>query len=117
MVANPAKFQVMFMGSKEPVEKFLINDILIPVTDSVKLLGIIIDKKLNFKCHTEELCKKATNKTKALFRPYITLFIQNIMNIFKKVEWLKDLGTKFQTVISPTNRCLWMRDFLRFVNN
>ena len=40
------------MGSKEHVENFLINDILIPVTDSVKLLGIIIDKKLNFKCHT-----------------------------------------------------------------
>ena len=38
MVANPAKIQVMFMGSKEPVENFLINQILIPVTDSVKLL-------------------------------------------------------------------------------
>ena len=46
MIANPAKFQVMFMGTKEAVENFVIKDILIPVTDSVKLLGIIIDKKL-----------------------------------------------------------------------
>ena len=54
MVANPAKFQVMFMGTKEAAENFVIKDILIPVTDLVKPLGIIIDKKLNFKCHTEK---------------------------------------------------------------
>ena len=54
---------------------FLINDMLILVTDSVKLVGIIIDKNLNFKWQTEKFCKKATNKTKALFRiqPYLTL--------------------------------------------
>ena len=40
--AFAGKFQVMFLGTKEPVD-FVINDILIPVTDSVKLLGIIID--------------------------------------------------------------------------
>ena len=54
----------------------MINEILIPVTESVKPLGITtLDKNLNFKCQTEELCKKASNKIKALFRirPYITL--------------------------------------------
>ena len=35
MAENPAKFQVMFMGLNEPDENFLINDISIPVTDSV----------------------------------------------------------------------------------
>ena len=75
MVANPAKFQVMFMGTKELINNFNINNISIPVTDTVKLLGITIDKKLNFKCHTEELCRKASGKTKALFRirPHVTL--------------------------------------------
>ena len=48
MAANPAKFQVMFLGTKITVNNFLINDVWIPVTDSVKLLGITIDKKTQF---------------------------------------------------------------------
>ena len=74
MVANPAKFQVMFLGTKVQINNFIINNVSISVTDSVKLLGITIDKKLNFKCHIEELCKKAFSQTKALFqiRPFLT---------------------------------------------
>ena len=45
-------------------------------------------------CHTEELCKKATNKTKALFRiqPYLTLerakglYHAYILSTFKKFQ-------------------------------
>ena len=60
----------------------------------IRLLGIIIDKNLNSMCHTEELCKKATNKTKALFRiqPYLTLerakglYHAYILATFKKFQ-------------------------------
>jgi len=116
MVANPAKFQVMFMGTKEPVENFLINDTLIPVTDSVKLLGIIIDKKLNFKCHTEELCKKASNKTKALFRirPYISLetakalYHAYILSTFKycPLIWMDTGKANYERLVKVHRRAL-----------
>jgi len=75
MSANPSKFQVMFLGTKESVSDFIINDIPIPISESVILLGITIDNKLNFKCHTKGLCSKASSKTKALLRirPYLSL--------------------------------------------
>jgi len=42
MTANPAKFQIMFLRTKEAIPDFLINAIAIPVTKVVKLLGISI---------------------------------------------------------------------------
>ena len=37
-------------------------------SDTVELLGITLDKNINFKRHTLNICHKANNKTKALFR-------------------------------------------------
>jgi len=70
MAANPAKFQVMFLGTKEPISDFCIKDIYIPVSDCVKLLGITIDRKLSFKDHISlsSVCNRASCKTKALLR-------------------------------------------------
>ena len=45
-----------------------VSGINIKVTDVVKLLGVNIDSKLNFKKHIEKMCKTATQKSKALFR-------------------------------------------------
>ena len=49
MAANPGKFQVMFLGMREQPKLALeINDINIPLTDKVKLLGVTIDSQLNY---------------------------------------------------------------------
>jgi len=40
MSANPAKCQIMFLGTTETIPEFLTNGIAIPVTKVVKLLGI-----------------------------------------------------------------------------
>jgi len=53
MSANPLKFPVMFLGTKGSVPVFIINNIPISISESVILLGITIDNKLNFKCHTK----------------------------------------------------------------
>ena len=37
-------------------------------SDAVELLGITLDKNINFKRHIQNICHKANNKTKALFR-------------------------------------------------
>ena len=75
MVANPAKFQLMFLGRDiNPISIKIGNDILNP-SECVKLLGVYIDCKLNFVPHVKALCKSASNKTKALFRirPYLNV--------------------------------------------
>ncbi len=52
----------------------MINNNKIIVESSVKLLGIIIDNKLEFNDHIAELCKRARNKLAALkrLRPFIS---------------------------------------------
>ena len=37
-------------------------------SDKVELLGITLDKNINFKRHIQNICRKANNKTKALLR-------------------------------------------------
>ena len=49
MAANPGKFQVIFLEKREQPKLILeINDITIPLTDKVKLLGVTIDSQLKF---------------------------------------------------------------------
>ena len=69
MVANPEKFQLMFLGLKDDPKLCIdINGNVVQMTDSVKLLGITIDSKLNFKQHVQSICKKASNKVRAFSR-------------------------------------------------
>ena len=69
MVANPAKFQLMFLGKNIP-ENFSIslNGQIIPQKIEVELLGMIIDCKLNFSSHIKKVCKSANNKISAFMR-------------------------------------------------
>ena len=36
-------------------------------SDAVELLGITLDKNINFKQHIQNICRKANNKTKTFF--------------------------------------------------
>ena len=76
MVANPAKFQVMFLGKKVEEEVDIsIDGVNLKSTCCVKLLGVTIDCKLSFRSHVKTLCKTASQKVKALFRirPYLNI--------------------------------------------
>ena len=69
MVANPKKFQMMFLGTREKVDKCInINGQICKSSPTVKLLGITIDWKLNFNIHVREMCNRAYNKANALVR-------------------------------------------------
>ena len=66
MVANPEKFQLIFFGLKENHELSIeINGDVINMSDTVKLLGVIIDSKLRFNEHVKIICQKTNNKVKA----------------------------------------------------
>ena len=74
MAANPAKFQIMFLGMPEEREMIIdISGVALKSSPADKLLGVFLDRKLNFKTHIQSLCKTASQKIKDLFRirPYL----------------------------------------------
>ena len=69
MIANPSKFRLMFLSKYKNIENNMSFDgKTIKSSDTVKLLGITLDKNINFKRHIQNICRKANNKTKALLR-------------------------------------------------
>ena len=74
MVANPKKFQVMFLGLKQHQEFSLeTENKSIDMTRSVKLLGINVDDELKFDKHVKTMCQNVSRKISAFSRvvPYI----------------------------------------------
>ena len=69
MVANPSKFQFMFMGLGHDYKLCMeIDEMVITTVQQVKLLGVIIDSKLKFDDHVKSLCLKANRNVSALSR-------------------------------------------------
>ena len=74
MCANPAKFQMMFLGLK--IYNLLcltIDGRKIKQSEHVKLLGVQINSKLNFNVHVKELYQNMNQKLNAVSR--IRLFL------------------------------------------
>jgi len=69
LVANPSKYQLMFLGVKSKKDLFIsFENSKILATDSVELLGVTLDNKLSFSTHIKNLCKTANNKLAAIIR-------------------------------------------------
>lgn len=66
MKANDDKCYLLVINGKE--NKINIGNEEIASSNSVKLLGVTIDKKLNFTEHVTNICKKANQKLHALAR-------------------------------------------------
>ena len=76
MKANPEKFQFMILSIKfyQP-QKLSVNTFTINESDEVELIGLTIDKVLNFSKHTDKLCRNAQYKLHPLrrIRKYLSL--------------------------------------------
>ena len=69
MVANPKKFQLMFLARNESTEKGIsFVGKAIKSSSTIELIDITLDKSLNFKRYIENICCEANNRIKALFR-------------------------------------------------
>ena len=83
MVANPDKFQLMFLGTKSKTKLCLnVNGKRCVSTTSVKLLGIEIDWKLTFNKHVDIIAKNANNKAAALSRLRYKLDVSQKLSLY-----------------------------------
>ena len=64
---NPDKCHLLVCKHTKEVS-IILENVIIDSSDSVKLLRIMIDKKLNFNDHVSKLCKKVSTKLHALAR-------------------------------------------------
>ena len=68
MKLNEGKCHLLTCGTIQSNNKIKIGEAIVEESSEEKLLGVILDKKLNFKSHISNLCKKASQKLYALAR-------------------------------------------------
>ena len=66
MVLNPGKYHYIEIGDDDPSYKIILDNIEIASSNEEKLLGILLDNKLNFNSHITFHCKKVDQKLSAL---------------------------------------------------
>ena len=66
--ANPNKFQAIIFVNNKPESIKRSANINVQTTNVIKLLGVYIDKELNFNYHISGLCNKVGKKINALAR-------------------------------------------------
>ena len=100
MAANPSKFQLMFLSKYKSIEKrnMSFDGKTIKSSDTVELLGITLDKNIKFIRHIQNICHKANNKTKALFR------IRKFLNL----EQAQVLAEAYISSNFRNNPLIWM---------
>ena len=68
MVLNPGKCHYIVISGDDPTHKLILNHNEIASFNEGKLLGILLESKLNFDSHFTSLCIKASQKLSALAR-------------------------------------------------
>ena len=84
MKANPTKFQGFSIGSRGNSDNLslCLSGVDIPVTKTIKLLGLHIDDKLSFDVHVSKMCKKAAFHVSAIGRLSKYLGSQSLLKLF-----------------------------------
>ena len=84
MKANPLKFQFIVFGQDDVVSQLKVTDTTcIDSSQSVNLLGVLLDSKLDFNEHISNICRKSAWQLYALRRVAKYLTYEAKMYIFK----------------------------------
>ena len=75
---NAAKTQAMTLGKSQFTYRFSVEDQIIDIEPTLKILGVTLDKDLNYKPHVDVMLKKAYAKIAAL-RKIKRLVPSNVM--------------------------------------
>ena len=68
LAGNLKKYQVLNLGFIQNDSNICVNDVEIETKDNIKLLGVVLDSKLNFSEHIIAICKKASQRIGVLMR-------------------------------------------------
>ena len=68
MVLNPGKCHCIVIGNNDLSYKTILNNNEIASSNKEKLLGILLDKKLDFDSHITSLCKNKQAKNLVLLQ-------------------------------------------------
>ena len=112
LLANKDKFQAMFLASKAKntqEAQIVIDNEEIECTSSLNLLGVLIDNKLNFSEHIQQVCQKANCKTGVLSRMKNLVPERTKLHLFKAVI-LHLFGYSLEHLISGNWRGYKKRD-------
>lgn len=80
---NAAKTQAMTLGKSQFIYRFSVEDQIIDIEPTLKILGVTLDKDLNYKPHVDIMLKKAYAKIAAL-RKIKRLVPSNVMTALYK---------------------------------
>ena len=79
MKVNPDKCQCIVFGNVVNPGTFIINGNIVRPEETVKLLGVHIDNKLDFGHHVSHICQKAGKQVKVLSR------LSRVLNEYNKL--------------------------------
>ena len=82
MVLNSGNCHFMCLGNNTESDTYFFNNTEMKNSSEEKILGITIDKELNFKSHVKKLGKKASQKIWALSR--LTNYLNMVAEMFQK---------------------------------
>ena len=102
MIANPKKFHALFVKEDQTNTCGINLDFQghsIKSEETVKLLGVTLDYKLNFDPHISNLCKKAAAQLNVLSD------LSHLLVLLKKKFWFKVLCIRISTIV------LWFGTF------
>jgi hypothetical protein len=83
MQANPAKFQFIIFGKKSENVELVVDDTIIPESETVKLLGVTLDQKLDYRTHVRNIIRKAAWQLSALRRISKYIPLEARMTIYR----------------------------------
>ena len=86
MILNPEKSHYMCLGKNlDDNEVLNFNNLIIESSKEVEILGIKIDKNLNFNNHIKSICRKAGQKLSALLRTSSNLNMKQEKLLYKSM--------------------------------
>jgi len=93
---NAAKTQAMTLGKSQFTYRFSVEDKILDIEPTLKILGVTLDKDLDYKPHVDIMLKKAYAKIAALCktrrfrkRNWVAFMIVNILGEFEKAGYGK----------------------------
>ena len=68
MRRNTSKYQAIVMGKTQVKPQFHCEDIAIPITEDLEMLGVTVDDKMKFEKHIGKICRKVSQQIAVLKR-------------------------------------------------